>query len=862
MCDDFSDPHIRFLAKSNNISTRGKTKQQLCDEIGARLPIIRAPDPECASQPLARLKYQARELDIPNYDMYNQKTKQELCEKIRASLDASGSRNQYVKIEDLGPNQPCVGRLTTMEQLGKRARQLGIFGYGSLDRSTLCFLIRREMRRLLAGGIPREPLPEKKRKEALPNTYDRFVIEDEEKLTVPQLSRALTEKQLRAEQILPAVYLMTHPGMILAHAVGTGKTFAAINTSQVLLRRGVVQRVIVITPTSLQYNFIQQFQAYNKDLSTDPRYSYYTPQLFYNKVMSNTIRADQPTLLIIDEAHNYRSSIWERGGGIKDMRREVADPAAEHTDLSGKWTGNRIRALFHFMRNNSVSRVLLMTATPLVNDQYDLENLLALVENRPPRRPSEEIRTIDGLYRDSCAIHYYESGEEYKSQFPRVKYHTKVFQMSREYFQEYYSVQISNLAEGASRIFKGKDLRSFYNGVRRAANRLDYTNSDKLTALVQMVAVEVSRDPTTRLLVYSSWIEAGLKSLNEEFQARGIRCASITGSMSKLARSRVVDEFNSGGLNVLMISRAGGEGLDLKGARKVYIVDPTWNDASIQQIIGRAVRFRSHAHLPEEQRVVDVYSLMLLKPFEAELMRRGDTRAERLFSDMEVMGNYGEILLPSDPSLNQLRRVYRIERETGEQMEEYDEMMSIDLYLYKFTKKKQERLNQALDYIKQRSQTCHAREVQRIERAVRDYQPPPPVVVVPASEEIVQIRRVEIEDEDEKKQDVIVPQYRKVVIESDADELRKQARDLMGIDDRFVLEMPLGQEVPRLMDAPVRRFAEIPPEVRVKGSEAFRLLSDRKKIQITAVVDAEQDKVQIVFFYMDQGKVQTEKITL
>jgi superfamily II DNA or RNA helicase len=595
-------------------------------------------------------------------------------------------------------------------------------------------------------------------------------------------------------------------------------------------------------------------------LSTDPRYSYYTPQLFYNGVVRNTIQAREPTLLIVDEAHNYRSDIWGRGPGARDPRLEESAPELAYTDLSGKWAGGKTRALFRFMRNNNVARVLLLTATPLVNEQYDMENLLALAENREPRPNRAEIKTIEGLYKDSCVMHYYESGEEYKSQFPRIMYRTKIFEMSRDYFQEYYSVQINNI--GASNIFKSSDLRSFYNGVRRAANRLDYSNSDKLTALIHMVEEDVKTDPDTRVLVYSSWIEAGLKALNEEFQARGVNCKSITGSMSKVARSSVVDAFNAGEFNVLMISRAGGEGLDLKGTRKVYIVDPTWNDASVQQIIGRAARYRSHAHLPEEQRVVEVFTLMLLKPFEAELMRRGDTRAQRLIRDMEIMGSYGEILLPSDPSLDRLRRVYNVDRETGEQKEEYDSMMSIDLYLHKFTKKKQTVLNTALEYLKGRSQECHARRVQQIEREVRDYEPPRPVVIVPASEEVVRVHRIEIEDEDEKKQEVAVPQYRKVEIEVDVDELRKQARDLMGIEDRFVVEGRVGQRLERVMEAPVRRFAEIPAEVKMKGSEAFRGLPDRKKVQVMAVVDPEQDKIQIVFFYMEEGKVLTEKITL
>jgi hypothetical protein len=72
-------------------------------------------------------------------------------------------------------------------------------------------------------------------------------------------------------------------GLILFHSVGTGKTFSAINTSQILLRQlGIIDRVVVITPTSLQLNFIKPFRdAMNHDLQTDTRYQYFTPQQFY-----------------------------------------------------------------------------------------------------------------------------------------------------------------------------------------------------------------------------------------------------------------------------------------------------------------------------------------------------------------------------------------------------------------------------------------------------------------------------------------------------------------------------------------------------------------------------------------------------
>ena len=76
----------------------------------------------------------------------------------------------------------------------------------------------------------------------------------------------------------------------------------------------------------------------------------------------------------------------------------------------------------------------------------------------------------------------------------------------------------------------------------------------------------------------------------------------------------MVDDFNNNKFNVLVLTRAGGEGIDLKGVRSVIVLDPTWNDAGLQQIVGRAIRFNSHAHLPPAERKVDVYFMLLTKP--------------------------------------------------------------------------------------------------------------------------------------------------------------------------------------------------------------------------------------------------------
>ena len=58
---------------------------------------------------------------------------------------------------------------------------------------------------------------------------------------------------------------------------------------------------------------------------------------------------------------------------------------------------------------------------------------------------------------------------------------------------------------------------------------------------------------------------------------------------------------------VLMITASGAEGISLKNVRQVHMLEPFWNHVRLDQVIGRAVRAKSHMGLPEVERHVDVF---------------------------------------------------------------------------------------------------------------------------------------------------------------------------------------------------------------------------------------------------------------
>jgi hypothetical protein len=67
------------------------------------------------------------------------------------------------------------------------------------------------------------------------------------------------------------------------------------------------------------------------------------------------------------------------------------------------------------------------------------------------------------------------------------------------------------------------------------------------------------------------------------------------------------NNINGEVVKVVIVSRAGSEGLDFKNIRQCHILDPWYNLNRQDQIIGRGVRNFSHCALPYEQRNVEVY---------------------------------------------------------------------------------------------------------------------------------------------------------------------------------------------------------------------------------------------------------------
>lgn len=116
-----------------------------------------------------------------------------------------------------------------------------------------------------------------------------------------------------------------------------------------------------------------------------------------------------------------------------------------------------------------------------------------------------------------------------------------------------------------------------------------------------------------KCLVFEPFIRSsGIEILLQYFNVFGITYIEFS-SRTKDIRSKSVAEFNNvdntdGEITkVCVFSQSGNEGISFLSINDIFILDMTWNEASLKQIIGRAIRLNSHVNNPPERRYVNVY---------------------------------------------------------------------------------------------------------------------------------------------------------------------------------------------------------------------------------------------------------------
>jgi len=123
--------------------------------------------------------------------------------------------------------------------------------------------------------------------------------------------------------------------------------------------------------------------------------------------------------------------------------------------------------------------------------------------------------------------------------------------------------------------------------------------TNKMTTLYTMIASH----PKEKTLVFCQFMDE-MNMIHRELDARGHNVFRIDGSIEQEMRVQMIRAFKKCPTGVFIIQiKAGGQGLNLQEATRVYITSPSWNPATEMQAIARS-------HRTGQTRVVTVRKLV------------------------------------------------------------------------------------------------------------------------------------------------------------------------------------------------------------------------------------------------------------
>lgn len=387
-------------------------------------------------------------------------------------------------------------------------------------------------------------------------------------------------------------------GLVVAHGTGSGKTLSSI-AAAVELKPKSIQ---VVVPAALKDNYQKEI---DKHVEGD-----FPVAIDSIQRLAGQGEIPKSDLLIIDEAHRARNPKSKSYSTLSNAEAE------KRLLLTASPVYNKPEDIAPLVNLAAGDRVL-PTGTDfdrryIKKPSQGLFSLLPFTQKEPIVIRKEELGPILRKWVD-----YHRGQEEGFPSKTEVAINTP---MSRDqtYLHDKAWGKMPFLLR--ARLRRGlppskadiQALNAFQSQTRQVSTTMtpfsqyEVGLTPKLQAAVRNFDHLLKRNPDRhKAVIYSNFL-AGIQDYSKELKSRNIPHAVFTGKQTEKERKRIIDDYNNDRIKALLVSSAGGEGLDLKGTRQVQILEPHWNDEKIQQVVGRAARHQSHAHLPKEEQNVKV----------------------------------------------------------------------------------------------------------------------------------------------------------------------------------------------------------------------------------------------------------------
>ena len=451
-----------------------------------------------------------------------------------------------------------------------------------------------------------------------------------------QSTNQLTQPQLFLRDFMNP--FTPYIGLLIIADVGAGKTCGAVQIAQqfkggkkiiILTRASLVQqfkRELVLTCTN-DYISDEEKTAYQNTIDINDRkkmlraflkrirkfYIIMSFDTFFNKK-----RNINNTLIIIDEIHNFREE------------------------------SQRLLKLQKLLDKSINTKRLLISATPMIDDVFEIIDIFKIFGVKIPKKyvnmPYKYKKHLIEIFRGYVSYFAADVSKipirhDNGTPIDGVTKYTKLVMVDNN--QKYNKLKNIIKKQKTTTIKSINILRN-------------YTASIKIKQLVQDIQNKYpeGRGPSGRdvsingpVVVFSEFVQdlGGVFNISRELTNNGISNAVMSGSASLSQRQDVLYKFNhpdnkNGALlKALVMTRTGSEGLNLKNVSQVFICTPLWNIASMEQIIGRAIRLYSHTSLPREHQRVDVFLYCVRNSIDEKIYNMAEKKDIKIQHMINVM---------------------------------------------------------------------------------------------------------------------------------------------------------------------------------------------------------------------------------
>lgn len=432
-----------------------------------------------------------------------------------------------------------------------------------------------------------------------------------ERVPFPKMAGWLKEADLRrdvslqpqqsrvADEVVDQQHDTGRSRMLLYHGLGSGKTLSALAAAEAL---GAPATAIV--PASLRNNFTKE-----RDRFVDP--SSGVPM----SVMSHTglalgNEAANPDTLIVDEAQRFRNSesgqtkaLLEAAKRAKNVMllsgtpvvNSPGDFAPMYSILTGKGMAGRDfeeRYTSQGEHPNLLARLFgaRETGPGLVRKDDLRRNLAGKIDYYKPAKSDVEVQ------REDVNV---DLSPEQERVINRMMSDVPESLMSRALagrLSERDMTRFSAFLTGPRQV--GLSTAPF----KRQTPSEAFAESPKLQAAMANLRKTLDGNPKAKALIFSNFIDAGIKPYAAGLADAGIPAAAFTGALSDKERKAVVDDYNNDRIRAVLLGPSGTEGLSFRGTRLTQELDPHWNTVRGQQAAGRGLRYDSHDGMPDAEK--------------------------------------------------------------------------------------------------------------------------------------------------------------------------------------------------------------------------------------------------------------------